>query len=1677
VPHSFCRGSDGNHSYLQDRNPLEAAARSALIRQLADLLFRDYAPSTANLTASALFRLLKLDKGETDVVLPWRALYDLFASVSFLKTFPNDIVGSDTDRLAATLRRFIPRARRYFAPGCVPEMLELFSAGLVYPNHNEAERCLGCLSLFLPHHKEQFRAWLPPLLPVWSLIVDHATWDNKFLTLIARAARASCKTDYTWDALVEPMFSRVLVRLDITLGGSSKLVEGFAQRQEAHAYGEIGEKGGVATSFAKWAIWALTPRDDDPVFAAIERFLRTCETYYHPSNTGKWTASLGAILSVMASTLATRHRKQLKENSSTHASKILRTEDRERVVKVLLRVANYALWSKDDDMSLQARNAIRSLGYLSPQTVFDPLMERLYFALQTVTATHQTSLALSTLGVVAHPLFSRTIYPAGARHLVPFLQLALPGIDSNDNAKTAETFKFFTSALQWVPLIDESDSDYETTNENDAAAKMATSNFGDWCVQLWNQLTVYLSNLQKQEKLSYRAIWEHETVLGPFLRVFFAQMSPAFRLSFVRNQIAEYVTRERHNNAENEVLLIITWAVSSDPATVLPELIPRILPLVWKKDKFFDSGVESVSWALKLLSGCARRAGEALVPFVDQLTSTALAAIQYNRSPVDNNQVRKLGHELLGTMLAGLVSYRVQDTFYPKDKTNHFLLWGQLVSQADLGQSHWVEPTAAAKDAAQRSIQRVLAFAEEQIRDPVLADAQVHQACLALVAVLRAGNAFPFAVEEVDLKVEREVADRDRGRASYLRVPRHLGTEVPQLAFVRPALRDLIFRLHDALKTKRADSSDPFVDLISVMDSYQMGDNNDAAGMVQLQARRQWGAKLLNPLDPKRQSRFLKLWKSEAFYLNLLPLRGLDAPDTAQGRLMLGQLVDLSVSSYAAVRVAAQETLLLASMTFFGPTRDVIIPRMVDLLSQTESEDVARGCLHFFNDHITLEKARMHRKRELLLALCKCSRFDNAKIQVLVSSVFSQFRGIISGPERLLTSVKNEFTERKNRQILERNAAIVEDMLTLAATGPHWRYELMICVALIATMRRDSPSPRAVRFLTDRLVSDVQQIRKVAITGVTLILKQHGPTIPRVHEWQDGMREGEMYDRPWEGFLSHRFWHKHYTAAFPTGGTPDIVAIVHEAFARPGFAEKICTFLAIDYASPANSGGGFSGAHRGMSQMLRKYGLDHMFGSGAGGGGGGGGRGGGGESSISIDNFSKAWPLTPGTCAMGSFHTSMAFFWKAVAKSYGTAPVPEVFFAVAEAFVQPSRRREDNAVGAELIAGIIRGKKAAPERLLTFLGPALVNANNDAHYDLVAMMRFAVYNRDPRRLTPLVRLIFDLPAETANASSSLAKALRYVDAQVVEFDWRLEAEYPRLLAQLVSLVSYDYGQVRLTVAGVLFHLASLAKSTLDFEPVLQSVQPATDDAATLSRKRETGLVFLAHAVRSQRFRNPRFYRTLLQFVFAAHSDVDKDVSMLAKNLTSTQALTTFSGPGLDEVQDELAELMTDMGWKVRAAMPLVITLFDFNHRFVKRAKSFEFLVDQLLLDKHVEVRQVAELALRSMLTGQADEQAVLAVDAKCTTWRENNFVHSAVLAYSAIVLSFPYTVPAFVEPILAKLVRFASAPPPIGPTVKQTVAEFWRTHRDVAESEDAILQDAELLRTVRGLGYQSNYFA
>jgi hypothetical protein len=425
--------------------------------------------------------------------------------------------------------------------------------------------------------------------------------------------------------------------------------------------------------------------------------------------------------------------------------------------------------------------------------------------------------------------------------------------------------------------------------------------------------------------------------------------------------------------------------------------------------------------------------------------------------------------------------------------------------------------------------------------------------------------------------------------------------------------------------------------------------------------------------------------------------------------------------------------------------------------------------LHFFDETMTLEKVRRYGQRDLLLALLRCSQFDNAKIQVRVLDVFMVFVGVCLAPAHLYELPSNvpEYIAAKNKRTLERNRVMIEDLLAAGASSPHWRYELMICAALLLFCRADDPDVRVVRFLAERLVSDVPQIREIATTAVTLVLKRHSHQVASLaREWSAGTEEGVFFDKPWEGFSGHRFLHKR-KAEEPVSHA--CVVAVHEFLGRAGVAEKIALLSSLDSSSSVAASEARPSLPSHISMMLRSSGVDveAMMET---------------QSSkdktIVIDNLEQMWPLTPVACSLGHFHLLRALFWKSLVKSYNLQ-VPEYLIAVIQHYIHPSKTREENAVAMEMIAGAMRATKTAPEPLLQILKSALLSCSNgnnssrkkkksfvcnkpifsDAHYDFLAMLRFGVYNRDPRRFRALIDMVFSFAEQTQNASSSLAKAL------------------------------------------------------------------------------------------------------------------------------------------------------------------------------------------------------------------------------------------------------------------------------------------------------------------------------
>jgi proteasome activator subunit 4 len=121
-------------------------------------------------------------------------------------------------------------------------------------------------------------------------------------------------------------------------------------------------------------------------------------------------------------------------------------------------------------------------------------------------------------------LFSRDHYPAGGKHLLPLLQLAIPGIDMNDPIKTIASLMFITSSLMTVPIVDlttmdaskgDDEEDYSDQMEmidNDLCGatfpkgmenrlcRMATGEFQEWLTKFIQRIFTIFENMPQHDR-------------------------------------------------------------------------------------------------------------------------------------------------------------------------------------------------------------------------------------------------------------------------------------------------------------------------------------------------------------------------------------------------------------------------------------------------------------------------------------------------------------------------------------------------------------------------------------------------------------------------------------------------------------------------------------------------------------------------------------------------------------------------------------------------------------------------------------------------------------------------------------------------------------------------------------------------------------------------------------------------------------------------------------------------------------------------------------------------------------------------------------------------------------------------------------------------------------------------
>lgn len=522
--------------------------------------------------AALLVRLLKLPAvhGDLALELEWRPLFGLVQDYLYRPAREARLY-ADEACIKAVLR-LAEKARRHF--GRVPIEEEL--AGLVQPlRARSLSQYVALLSIFLPN--AQIGGGLLALLhPATGAL--WATGSRRIealnMLLVMRATKCS-QLAVDWDAWA-PLLFNVLRR-------HLKLPGGEAGPKAAVAkYGPDDKPGNrlirsihadFVQYFAKWLVRAMA--DGNGLLAALEAYLQSVDTFFHPSNGGSWSAELSHLLHCLVEAM----NKRLHRRKRAYTLAPLSAATLARFAGALWPAVSKLVFSKNFMGTLGAQEVVKGLVNLAPALVLAQVPAIVEPSLQSLTEPHRTSASIGLLGATARKMVDQAAYPGGVALAIGFLHAVLPGIDSNDPLKTISTLSFLSSAFMVLPIADISLSAVASDDPAVTANAEATASFEAFVVLFLEQCFHFLTCIPRPNDKDTGASPETgiQNLLLNSLDVFFMQLSaPLTQVALART--LAFLRADSHLYAAAAVGHLVGKLCSRFPAATAPRVLDAVLP-------------------------------------------------------------------------------------------------------------------------------------------------------------------------------------------------------------------------------------------------------------------------------------------------------------------------------------------------------------------------------------------------------------------------------------------------------------------------------------------------------------------------------------------------------------------------------------------------------------------------------------------------------------------------------------------------------------------------------------------------------------------------------------------------------------------------------------------------------------------------------------------------------------------------------------------------------------------------------------------------------------------------------------------------------------------------------------------------------------------------------------------
>ncbi|KAM1276450.1 hypothetical protein ACFX13_029665 [Malus domestica] len=1380
-----------------------------------------------------LVKLLNKHRKKLSLKLKWRPLYDTLIHTHFTRNTGPEGWRLRQRHFEATTS-LVRSCRKFFPPGSAFEIWSEFRSLLENPWHNSSFEGSGFVRLFLPTNLDNqdffSHDWIKEFFRLWDSIPNCQFWNSQWAAVIARVVKNYKLID--WECYLPTLFTKYLNMFEVPVanGGGSYPFSVDVPRNTRFLFSN--KTVTPAKAIAKSIVNLLRPGSSAQQH--FEKLVNLLEQYYHPSNGGRWTYALERFLLYLVITFQKRlQREQLNIDKDGQDEQYLGRSERTFFVKVVLKLIDRGQYSKNEHLSETVAAATSILSYVEPTLVLPFVASRFQMALETMTATHQLQIAVTSVAFVGRSLFltslSKSVDPGNGDEFIELLMVslsnALLGMDANDPPKTLATMQLIGSIFSNMSSLDDN---------IDELSVMPMIRFSEWLDEFLCRLFSLLLHLEPSsvtnEGLHSSAVSGTFLVEdGPYyycmLEILLGRLSqPLYNQAL--KKISKFVKTNILPGAISEVGLLCCACVHSNPEEAVTQLVkPVLLSVISSLEGtpatgfggrgICDTSVSTkvkptispaletaIDYQLKVVSVAISYGGPALLRYKDHFKEAILSAFE---SP--SWKVNGAGDHLLRSLLGSLVLYYPIDQYKCVLHHRNAAALEEWISTKDylndkpLAAPKWHIPSVEEVEFANELLDFHFRMALDDLSR--ICETKLHsdpgdEKDHLKVTLLRIDSSLQgvlsclpdFAPSSRNGTVEHP------NHAAFL-IAGATGSTVGTTK-LREKAADIIHAACKYILEKKSDDSILLILIIRIMDA--LGNYGSSEYDEWSNHRQAWKLESAAIVEPsvnfivsahskgKRRPRWALIdkafmhstWRSSQSSYHIYRTNGnFGPPDHVN--LLVDNLLNLSLHSYATVRLLAGKSLLKMIKRWPSMISKCVLSLTENLRNPKSPEYAVLGSCAVLATQTVLKHLTMDPKAfsSCILGILSSSHHESLKTQKAINELFVKYNIHFAGVSRSIFRASGNHTEAPDF------ADLVSQITSMSfeSTGLHWRYNLMAnrVLLLLAMSSRNDPtssskilSETAGHFLKN-LKSQLPQTRILAISALNTLLKESPYKLSAGEQTlPSGNLQGSKKSSL-EGELT-------------------------QIFQEDGFFNETLNSLShVHIVTDAESAS--SRGNHGSFQSLADKSITRFY-----------------------FDFTASWPRTPTWISLlgsDTFYSNFARIFKRLIQECGI-PVLLSLKSSLEEFVN-AKERSKQCVAAEALAGILHSDVdgilvAWDTWILAQLQNIIVSQSVESIPEWAACIRYAVTGKGKHgtRVPVLRQPVLDClatPLTGTVTTTVVAKRYAFLSAALIELSpqtmpfTEVQLHY-RLLEELLSSMCHSSAQVREALGVTLAVLCS-----------------------------------------------------------------------------------------------------------------------------------------------------------------------------------------------------------------------------------------------------------------------------